>query len=70
MTRVVFSFDDARFDSYRAIRIAEDYGIRSTLNITTAYVDGTIDESRRPSILPPMRIDKIISYFIFNKRFN
>lgn len=41
MTRIVLSFDDARFDEYDAIMLASSYGVKCTLNVTTAYVDNS-----------------------------
>ena len=58
-TRVVFSFDDGRQDSYRAIKLASKYGIKSTLNVTTAYVQGVIEDKYRPCILPAMSVAEV-----------
>lgn len=41
MTRIVLSFDDARFDEYDAIKLASKYGVKCTLNVTTAYVENS-----------------------------
>lgn len=41
MTRIVLSFDDGRWDEYDAIKLASSYGIKSTLNVTTAYVENS-----------------------------
>ena len=58
-TKIVFSFDDARGDTYKAVHIAQKYGIKTTVNVTTAYVDGTIKDENRPSPLEPMTIEQI-----------
>lgn len=57
---VTFSFDDAREDSYRAIKIALEHGIKSTLNVTTGYVNGSISPEDKPCDLPAMSIDQIL----------
>lgn len=59
-SRIVFSFDDARYDTYKAVKIAEEYGIKSTVNVTTAYVEGNIDDKTRPSVLPAMTIEQVV----------
>lgn len=41
MTRIVLSFGDARFDEYDAIKLASKYGVKCTLNVTTAYVENS-----------------------------
>lgn len=51
---ITFSFDDARADSYRAIKLALEYGIKSTLNVTTGYVDGRNNSNENPTCLPAM----------------
>lgn len=56
---ITFSFDDARFDSKRAIEIANSFGIKSTLNVTTAYVDGSRTELSKPTTLPAMSISDV-----------
>ena len=42
MTKIVLSFDDGRWDEYDAIKLASSYGIKSTLNVTTAYVENSV----------------------------
>lgn len=58
--RIVFSFDDARADSYEAIKIAAKYGIKSTLNVTTGYVDGTLPETCKDFPVPAMSKEQVI----------
>lgn len=61
---ISFSFDDARKDSYRAIRIANDYGIKVTLNVTTGYVESRIHDSNDiPSHLPAMSKNECMDLF-------
>ena len=59
-SRILFSFDDARLDTYNAVKVAGKYGIKSTVNVTTAYVDKLIDDSNRPSVLPAMSREQVI----------
>lgn len=59
--RVLFSFDDARLDTYDAVMLAKQYGIKSTINVTTEYVNDTISASDRPSVLPAMSKQQVIS---------
>ena len=59
-TKIVFSFDDARADSYEAIKIAAQYGIKSTLNVTTGYVDGSLPESCKDFPVPAMSKEQVI----------
>lgn len=54
---ITFSFDDARYDSYRAINIAAEYGIKSTLNVTTAYVNNSI--KREPAKVSAMSVTQV-----------
>ena len=59
-SRIVFSFDDARSDTYKAVKIAEKYGIKTTVNVTTSYVENTINPETRPSQLPAMTVEQVI----------
>ena len=59
-TYVSLSFDDARQDSYRAIKIANSYGLKATLNVTSSYVDSTCPEDCLPCNLPAMSIDQVL----------
>lgn len=56
---ISFSFDDARWDSYRAIQLALKYHIKSTLNVTTRYVSGELEHDKCPCALPPMTVDSV-----------
>lgn len=60
---IVFSFDDARLDSYEAIKIAERYGIKSTLNVTTGYVDGSLPKSNKDFPVPAMTKEQVIELY-------
>lgn len=60
MARILFSFDDARRDSFDAIKTAEKYGIYSTLNVTTGYVERSVDASLWPSKVEPMSIEELL----------
>lgn len=57
---VTFSFDDARLDSYRAIKLASEYGVKSTLNVTTGYVEGVNAEEDNPTHLPAMSYEQVV----------
>ena len=59
--RILFSFDDARLDTYEAVMLAKQYGIKSTINITTEYVANTISEFDQPSVLPAMSKQQVIA---------
>lgn len=58
--KVLFSFDDARFDTYKAVVLAKQYGIKSTINVTTEYVSNNILEADRPSVLPAMSRQQVV----------
>ena len=58
--RIVFSFDDARADSFEAIKIAEQFGIKSTLNVTTGYVEGALPESCKDFPVPAMTKEQVL----------
>ena len=60
---ITFSFDDARADSYRAIKVAAKYGVKSTLNVTTGYVEGTNAEKENPTYLPAMSREQVIELY-------
>lgn len=60
MGRLVFSFDDARYDSYEAIKIAAQYGIKSTLNVTTGYVEGILPETCKDFLVPAMKKEQVV----------
>lgn len=51
---ITFSFDDARSDTYYAIKKAIGNNVACTLNVTTGYVDGTLSEEYWPTSIPPM----------------
>lgn len=57
---VSFSFDDGRLDSKRAIEIALDYGIYSTINITTGYVDRSLESNKWPCKAFPMTKEDVV----------
>jgi hypothetical protein len=59
-SRIVFSFDDARYDSYEAIKIAAQYGIKSTLNVTTGFVEGILPESCKDFPVPAMTKEQVV----------
>lgn len=45
---IAISFDDGRWDQTKTgIRILQKYKLRGTLYVTTAYVDGTMSDSRK-----------------------
>lgn len=55
------SFDDGRKDNYDiAFPILKKYGLTATFNISTAYVDGTINSKDSPCINPAMTVDEVI----------
>lgn len=59
-SRVVLSFDDGRKDNYDiVIPILEKYCLTATFNISTAYVDKSINVSDRPCLNEPMTIENI-----------
>lgn len=60
---ITFSFDDARYDSYDAIKLAVDNGIACTLNVTTGYVDGSLSKSEWPTIINPMSKEQIVELY-------
>ena len=60
---VTFSFDDARADSYRAIKLALEYGVKSTLNVTTGYVEGINNSNENPTYLPAMSKKNVIELY-------
>ena len=60
---ITFSFDDARADSYRAIKLALTYGVKSTLNVTTGYVDRTNSSKENPTYLPAMSKDNVLELY-------
>ena len=48
-SRIVLSFDDGRRDNLRVVEeILNPLDMKATINITTAYVDGSINQSRTP----------------------
>lgn len=60
---ITFSFDDARADSYRAIKTAAEYGVKSTLNVTTGYVEGINSPKDNPTHLPAMSKEQVINLY-------
>ena len=60
---ITFSFDDARADSYRAIKLAMKYGVKSTLNVTTGYVDNKNKAKENPTYLPAMSKENVIDLY-------
>lgn len=60
---ITFSFDDARADSYRAIKVAAQYGVKSTLNVTTGYVEGINKVTDNPTHLPAMSKENVVELF-------
>lgn len=60
---ITFSFDDARADSYRAIKLAAEYGIKSTLNVTTGYVECINSAKDNPTHLPAMTKEQVIELY-------
>lgn len=48
-SKIVLSFDDGRKDNMRVVQeILNPLGMKATINITTGYVDGSIDSTHAP----------------------
>lgn len=60
---ITFSFDDARADSYRAIKLAANYGVKSTLNVTTGYVEGINSAIDNPTHLSAMSKEHVVELY-------
>lgn len=60
---ITFSFDDARADSYRAIKLAADYGVKSTLNVTTGYVEGINSAKDNPTHISAMSKEQVVELY-------
>ncbi len=61
--RITFSFDDAREDSYNAIKIAQNYGISCTLNVTAGYVDGSYPTVAFPPHMKTMTKEQVVDLY-------
>lgn len=60
MMNLIFSFDDGRADNVRLFEeILAPEGIAATMNISTAYVDGTISDTDRPCPNAAMTVDDV-----------
>ena len=61
MVSIVLSFDDGRRDNYIAFKeILEPLKIPATFNITSGYIEKTIENKDLPGPHEPMRIEELI----------
>lgn len=60
MTKIALSFDDGRKDNYRVAKeILEPLNIPASFNITTGYIQRTIEEKDKPSAHEPMTMEEV-----------
>ncbi len=61
-TKIVLSFDDGRKDNLRMVEeILNPLNMKATINITTAYVDGTISAEHAPCENAAMSVEEVIA---------
>jgi len=58
--KIVFSFDDARSDTYGAIKIAQSFGIKSTLNVTTGFIEGALPDTNGDIPVTSMTKEQVV----------
>lgn len=60
VSKVILSFDDGRKDNIDvAKKVLEKYNLKATFNITTGYIDNTIDVKERPCVNPALTINDV-----------